>query len=798
MPEFSVPKLSRGIDASARRVKGVAADSGQGTAEARQLDDGESDLSLILNILRRRKVLILCVTGLLTLVSTAVIWRMPPRYEAEAAIVLDTRPSKRIDITAAAVNQLLGGPQADIDVVHSEMAVLHSPQFAAIVIQHLDLMGNETFWKGSGTVDGMQVSREGNDGAGAQLPEWVGENLLQDVATVRDWIASAIGAAQQWRDAVIPAGTPAVSRTRNRDTAVFQLLRNLSVISDPRSYVIRVRYQSEDPALAAGIVNELVDAYLGEQLSEKRNAVKRANAWLNERLAELREKMNQSDGALELYKEANGLGEIRGMTVNAQQLSEINSQLVASAAERAQKEAELKEIQAFKAGGVDAASQITASPALKFLREQEMDLARQRAELGAKLGPSHPQMANLEGQLRDVRRRLDAEVAGTVKGLTSALRAVQAREASLKGSVAHLQQGITATGDKRVRLRQLERDAETDRMVFTNLLNQSKDLQNEGDIQQSDARLISSATAPLDPAFPQKRILVLVAFVVSILVGLTIAFVREFRDRTFRSTRQLERATLRPCIGLTPGFERSAGAGEISLQHSTSAYADAIRSIRVALGGTHSLDSPKVVLVTSSVPGEGKSSFSVSLARSAAQAGYRSLLVDCDLRNPSVSRLLKQASGVDLISICQPTEGRDVVVAGDQAEVDTVSGMNFIPTAGDARSPQDLLTSSAMEKFLDRMRQSYDLIVLDTSPLLAASDAALLSRLADATILLVQWGATPRAVAVHALRILARESANLVVTVLSRVDLRKYSSYGGAERGYFFGHYARHYGAGRA
>jgi len=281
------------------------------------------------------------------------------------------------------------------------------------------------------------------------------------------------------------------------------------------------------------------------------------------------------------------------------------------------------------------------------------------------------------------------------------------------------------------------------------------------------------------------------------IVGLTIAFLREFCDRTFRSTRQFERSTRRSCIGLTPSFGRSAASDEVSLRRSTSAYADAIRSIRVGLEGSHALENPKIVLVASAVPGEGKSTFSLSLARSAAQAGYRSLLIDCDLRNPSVSRLLQRASGVDLISICQPHPEEETSALPEMTETDTVSGMDYVPTVGDAQSPQDLLTSPALRNFLNRMRESYDLIVLDTSPLLAANDAALLSRMADATVLLVQWGATPRTITGHALRILAREGANVVGTVLSRVDLRKYRSYGGAERGYFFGHYARHYGARR-
>jgi capsular exopolysaccharide synthesis family protein len=196
-----------------------------------------------------------------------------------------------------------------------------------------------------------------------------------------------------------------------------------------------------------------------------------------------------------------------------------------------------------------------------------------------------------------------------------------------------------------------------------------------------------------------------------------------------------------------------------------------------------------VVLVTSAIPQEGKSTFALSLARSAAHAGYLSLLVDCDLRRPSVSRLLQQAPGVDLISFCKNGRDRD----GTLAQTDPASGMRFIPTQGDVRSPQDLLSSHAMQTFLERMRGAYDLIVLDTSPLLAASDALGLSHLADTTVFLVRWGVTPRSVVMHALRMLAREGVDVAGTVLSRVDLRRYRYYGGGEDGYFFSRFARYY-----
>jgi Mrp family chromosome partitioning ATPase len=179
------------------------------------------------------------------------------------------------------------------------------------------------------------------------------------------------------------------------------------------------------------------------------------------------------------------------------------------------------------------------------------------------------------------------------------------------------------------------------------------------------------------------------------------------------------------------------------------------------------------------------------LVRSAAQAGYRTLLIDCDLRNPSVSRMLNRASGVDLLSFCERGDWRDVDAA---AETDPTSGMRFIPTAGRSRSPQDLLSSLAMREFLSRIRHQYQLIVLDASPILVANDALVLSRLADETIFLVRWGATPRSVALHALRMLAREGASVAGTVLCQVDLRKYRLYGRAESGFVLARYSSYYG----
>jgi capsular exopolysaccharide synthesis family protein len=738
-----------------------------GTAEQRFEDHG-GEFSQILSIFRRRK-------GLIALVSIAgiagcggLLMSMTPRYTAEAALVLDTRPTRMVDIPAATVSQLLGGPQADVGVVQTELAVIRSPRLIEIVVKKLDLA----------------EKTDVEDRAG--LRGWLRDILKPALTAVRQWAAALTATTDDLR----PRSAEGKS---SLDLAVERLGRNLSVAAEPRSYVIRISYDSEDPELAAAVANAVAETYVDLQLTGKRDAVMRANAWLAGRASELREKVNESEGAAEQFREESGLLEVRGMTVNAQQLSEINSQIVIAAADRAQKEAELRQVEAARAS--DENSRVVVSPLLQYLREQEAALLNRRIELSARFGRLHPEIVAVEAQRQDIGRRIQAEIDGKIKALTADVRAARAREEVLRRSLAELQAIDAARSEKRVKFRQLEREAEVNRTAFTTLQTRWKQIESEGDLQQPDARIIANARVPDAPSFPRMQLSLSLAAGGSLLFGLALAFILELTDRTFRTVRSLEKATALRCMDFIPSFTRSAARDELSLRLDRSLYADAIRSIRLALARTNPREPPKVILVTSAVPAEGKSVFALSLARSAAQAGYRTLLIDCDLRRPSVSRLLRQSPGIDFISLCQQTASSPVITpAGEFVQTDTESPMDFIPTAGHSRGPQDLLNSPATRELLHRLRQKYDLIVLDTPPLLAATDALVLAHLADATLFLVRWGMTPSAVVEHALRMLVREGVSVAGTILSRVDMRRYRAYGEMEHGYFFMRHS-HYNA---
>jgi len=221
----------------------------------------------------------------------------------------------------------------------------------------------------------------------------------------------------------------------------------------------------------------------------------------------------------------------------------------------------------------------------------------------------------------------------------------------------------------------------------------------------------------------------------------------------------------------------------------TSQYSEAIRSIRTALRYSDVDNPPKVVLITSSLSGEGKTVFATSLARSVARSGGKALLVDCDLRRPSVSGLLGVSGDPGVLDIFAENANTDALI-----RIDEESGMHYIPSKGGTANPQDLLSSQQMRSFLERMRARYDLIVLDAPPVLAVSDPIILSHFVDTTIYLVRWEATPRPIVTGAVKMLRANGGDIAGVVLSRVNTRKHATYGYGDSGYYYGRYSNYYG----
>jgi capsular exopolysaccharide synthesis family protein len=359
----------------------------------------------------------------------------------------------------------------------------------------------------------------------------------------------------------------------------------------------------------------------------------------------------------------------------------------------------------------------------------------------------------------------------------------------LRDTLTGLQKNTADQDKEMVQLHELEREAEANKTLYENFLSKFKQTSAQEDIQQADARIVATATPPNAPSYPKKSMFLAFAWVISGFLGVGIAFLIERLDNGFRSSDQIEKALGLGTLGLVPAVIRNEPPQESVVTRPTSQYSEAIRSIRTALRYSDIDHPPKIVLVTSSVPSEGKTVFAASLARSVARSGGRALLIDCDLRRPGVAKLLGADAAPGVIDLFDEHADQDAII-----HIDELSGMHYIPSKGGTANPQDLLGSQQMRSFLERMRARYDLIVVDAPPVLAVSDPIILSHIVDTTIYLVRWEKTPRPIVAGAMKLLRTNGGSIAGAVLSRVNARRHATYGYGDAAYYYSRYSSYYG----
>lgn len=738
-----------------------------------QVEDQEIELRSILAMLRRRKSVILGTVAAVLLVTLLVLIQLTPRYTSSAALMLNTRQQNVVDIESV-VSGLDVGPGALQTGVQSEINIITSRSLARRVVEKLGLMQDPEFngsLREASTLDYISPFAWLESGA--------------------RWVLTVIGLAPARDQRQQEPRTAEEEESAALSSVITAFLGNLGVGNDGRSYSIVVSFTSEDPEKAAVIANAVADQYLVDQLEAKFEATRRATAWLNERLADLREKVKESETALQAYKEQANLIDNQGQTVSSQQLSELNSQLILARTERAQVEARLRRVRELvKTGGVESSPDVLANPLIQRLREQETDLVRQQAELSGRYGERHPTMINLRAEIRDLRSKIEAEVNKIVLSLANEVEVSRAREITLASNLASIQQNVGELSKASVRLNELQREADANRALFETFLNRFKETSNQDQIIQPDARIISSAETPLWPSFPRKKMILTLALGASVLLGIMLALLIERLDNGFRSPEQMERLTGVPGLGLIPAVRasRKSQPQDYVLQKPTSAYAEALQSVRTALHFSNVDHPPKVILVTSALPEEGKTTFAVSLGRLAARSGLKVVLVDADMRRPKVARVLGLESDAGLRELL----AGDALIPG-VLHKDEPSGMHIIPSQPDTPGPQDLLGSRRMRDLIRQMTSLYDLVVIDSPPIMAVSDAIVLSGLADATLMMVRWETTPREVALSAIRQLRQSGGRIAGAVLTRVNMRKHARFSYGDSGYYYDKYKGYY-----
>jgi polysaccharide biosynthesis transport protein len=745
------------VTMTSNRIKTSGNNRSGGPPRAAAYDDARA----FLRLLNRRKWHLAGVTALVCALVGLILAQLPPEYRATALVMLDTR---KVKVTNTL--DVVSGLTLDIPAMQTEIEVLRSVSLLGRVADKLRLDQDPEY--------------------GAQPISTLGIVMTEVRSICERWISVD---TDKRRAAQALDNTP-------RARAIASLESRLRVATRSRSYVIAVSLDSVVPEKAKQIVESITDFYVVDQLQAKLDANKRATEFFDDRLAELKRKVEAAERAVATYREKSGLTIGKDSTVASQSLSELNTQLIQARAQRVDRESRLVALQRAvrSPATLGAITEVMANHMISGLRAQEAEVGRRIGELAKVYGDNHPSVLQARSEQRQIQAFVAAEVAKIISSVNGDVEAARAKEAELQQQVSRLEQQAGGIGQQEVELRQLQREAQSTQAIYEDFLSRSQELREQQNIQQPDARILSPSAVSPGKVYPRYGLTMIVAILVGIGIGVVAIGVLERLDDGLRSGEQIERLTGRPLVGMIPrlarGKLRQFTPARFAIENPTSAYAEALRSAFTAIT-LGSLDKPpRVILITSSLPDEGKSTFACSLAGLMARSNplKRIVVVDCDLRRSSVvSSLGVPATGGTIDEYLAGSKTLDQTLGYDES-----SGLYYIPARRNTPNSAEMLDSHIMRAFVQGLAKQFDLVILDTPPLKTVSDPLVTAQLADYVVFLVRWEQTSRELAVNALNQM-HDLRKQVGVVLAQVDVRRHMRYGHSDHGYCNSKYRDYY-----
>jgi succinoglycan biosynthesis transport protein ExoP len=736
------------------------------TAQSASVEgDDLIDLRELVAVFRRRFWSFLAA-GFLTFVAVVVFTlQATPLYTSTASVVLNLRESQVVDIES-----VLSGMPPDSTAVDTEVEILRSRALAEAVVDRLNLTA---------------------------VPEFNGE--LREPTFVQELVGGVRGFVSGLLPSQVDSGTVGDEEARIRESVVGALMEARSVRRAGLTYVIEISATSQTPRLARDIANAYADEYLVSQLEAKFEATERANEWLDERVQSLREEVRAREQAVADYRNAEGLIDAEGATVAEQQVADLNSQLAVQRAELSEARARLEAVQSQIERGVaaDTIAEVLRSEVISDLRRQQAETARRQAELSSRYGPRHPEILTVQRELADIEAQIDAEISRIVTSLENEVNVSAQRVRSLQQSLQEARSELATNNSAIVRLRELEREAEASRALFESFLNRFRQTNEAESLAEADARIIANAAVPENPSSPNVMLNLALGIVLAGVAGVGVVFLLEMFDNGIHTDADIERNFGLPHIAsvprLKPGLlDRVAGGkidpGDYVVKKPISSFSESFRTIRSAIRMAGIDNAAKTVAISSALPGEGKTTTTLSLGRVSAMAGTRTVVVDCDLRRRLLTKALHDKSEAGLIEVLNGE-----VTLSDVLVKDAETDLALLPVKEMTFTPRDLFGSKAFDDLLERLGENFDLVILDTAPVLAVADTREIAAKADAVIVAARWKKSAVGVVRKAILELRNVKANIIGVVLNSVDLEAQARYGYDTQGYYYQSYRKYY-----
>jgi succinoglycan biosynthesis transport protein ExoP len=572
---------------------------------------------------------------------------------------------------------------------------------------------------------------------------------------------------------------------QKRPPELGAFLGSLAVKRVPNSRLMDVSFEATSPEMAAQIVNAHIKNFIDQNRRSHYDATTAATSWLTDQLDELRVRMKNSEDARLDYERKNQIWELDDkQNITTQRLAEVNRQLIDAQSERMKKEA-LFEFA--RSGDADVVPQIRENPGVQELFHRRNELSGQLSDATNQYGPNYPKVVRLQAQIKELEQNIDREKRGVLARLESDVHEAQQRETLLTRTLDQQKVEANLMSERMVQYNILKRDAEANKALYDGLLTKLKEAGISAALQSSNIRVVDPAMSPAYPSRPAKTRNVALAFLVGLVGGVGLALLREYMDNTVKTPDDIETLARLPSLAVVPAFTDSNGNSprnklfgsitgnghdkhvELVAQHlPKSQMSEAFRALRTALLLSQAGHPPQVILVTSALPREGKTTAAANLAVTLAQLGDRTLLIDADLRKPGIGRLLNLGTGkyAGLSSYLAGVSSLDLVTVQHAA----IPNLSAIPTGPLPPNPADLLSSHKLADAIAELRAKFKFIVIDSPPIMAATDAVILSVQADGVLLVVRCGETPKEAFTRTRDLLISVKCRLLGVVLNAVD----------------------------
>lgn len=749
------------IDVTAGYPRGPAAMPGSTGA-------GESVLTIqgIVRAARRRMGVMLAVFALTFAFVAINTFQLQASYTATSRVIINSRDQKIVDIGA-----VISGMPANAAIVDTEAEILRSRSLIEKVVTRLNLTENPEFNAARAKPSGMANMMNG----------------------VKSFIKGLLpfGKADP-----VPAEPedPAIAKRAELDGVVSAVRNAITVNRLGSTFIIEISANSHDPKMAATLSNTLAEVYLDNQLDTKFKATRRAQEWLDARVGELRDELRDAESKVEAHRASTGLLRSGGDTLTEQTIRETNAQLTAAQSDYATKAARLRNLNAqMRAGaGIDSIAEAQSSQTISNLRAAQSALTARKADVVRRYDVKHPEYQKVIAEEADNQRQINAELQRIASSLDQEVMIARERVNSLQGSLNSAKGQLAQNNRAGVEQAALERDAMATRTLFEEFNNRFKETNELDGITEADAVVDSYAPVPGAPSFPNTNLNLALGFMLGLALAGLVGLVLELMDNYMSTPEDVEQVAGVPYIGQIPLLPAGSFGkakvmpGEYLVEKPHSGFAEAFRHLRASIMFADIDKAAKTVAVVSSLPAEGKTSMTYCLGRMAAMSGTKTIVIDGDIR----LRQLTETSGAPaeaglLEYLFGEAKLEDVI------QVDEKTGLNILPLSNRKHTPRDVFGSRAFDALLKLLQAQYDLVIIDTGPILLMAETRVVTSKVDQVVVATRWRKTHRNTLRDTMKILRDFHANVAGVVLTFVDLRKRAHHAYAAASYSA--YAKYY-----